>query len=431
MWVTDEAGNQDFCTVILNLQDGSGDGCLDDIGSRASVAGKVVNESNTPIKNLSVHIMDAEISILNAQTDELGTYAIRNVPVGRAYELEPKLNENILNGVSTLDLVHIQRHILATTNLPSAYKVISADVNDDQKITASDLVALRKVILGINTTFPNNQKSYRFVQKDVVFSNPMKPFPVPFRYKYNPLTDDMENQDFIMIKIGDVNGSASYNVHDTYTEPRSTMNLQYEIKEEFGKKFIYFYSSENASISGMQMTLSGVNLKHAIKGQIEFDHENFAITRDGNINISWNTATLENIDPNSPIFGFEVASASEYVKIHEGLNDEVYGEKDEVKSISLTKRSNVSESSPFVVYQNEPNPFTDQTIIKFDLPKSGIANLTISTIDGKVIHTESSTFEAGQNQFIVNQKQLGVNGILYYSVESSGLKSSLKMISVK
>ena len=68
-----------------------------------------------------------------------------------------------MNGVSTLDLVKIQRHILGLEELNSPYKLIAADVNADNEIKASDLTELRKLILGIITDLPTNE-SWRFVE---------------------------------------------------------------------------------------------------------------------------------------------------------------------------------------------------------------------------------------------------------------------------
>src|SRR5690606_35811595 len=109
------------------------------------------------------------------------------------------------NGVSTLDLVLIQRHILDMQKLDSPYKVIAADVNDDRKINSVDLVELRKVILGTSEEFTN--KSWRFpVATQIININ--NAFP------YNEVIDllvstDVDDQNFVAVKIGDVNGTAS------------------------------------------------------------------------------------------------------------------------------------------------------------------------------------------------------------------------------
>ena len=58
-----------------------------------------------------------------------------------------------MNGVSTLDLVHIQRHILGIQSLNDPYNAIAADADNNGKISASDLTVIRKAILGISSSF--------------------------------------------------------------------------------------------------------------------------------------------------------------------------------------------------------------------------------------------------------------------------------------
>ena len=73
------------------------------------------------------------------------------------------------NGVSTLDLVRIQKHLLGIEALSSPYDLIAADANNSESVSAIDLVELRKLILGIYTELPANQ-SWRFVDKGFLFS---------------------------------------------------------------------------------------------------------------------------------------------------------------------------------------------------------------------------------------------------------------------
>ncbi|MCZ2101460.1 MAG: redoxin domain-containing protein [Chitinophagales bacterium] len=71
--------------------------------------------------------------------------------------------EAYTSDISALDIVIIQRHILGLGLLSQDYQVAAADVNGDQRLTASDLTVLRKVILGYFTEFPNNVPSYKAI----------------------------------------------------------------------------------------------------------------------------------------------------------------------------------------------------------------------------------------------------------------------------
>ncbi|MBK8627510.1 MAG: hypothetical protein IPN86_18665, partial [Saprospiraceae bacterium] len=78
-------------------------------------------------------------------TDESGNYAMEIIV---DTDLTAQKDGDDINGVSTLDLVIIQRHILGLQAMNSPYKLIAADANNDGKVTASDLTEIRKLILG-------------------------------------------------------------------------------------------------------------------------------------------------------------------------------------------------------------------------------------------------------------------------------------------
>jgi len=103
-----------------------------------------------------------------------------------------------LNGVSTLDLVLIQRHILQIASLDNSCKIAAADVSNEGRLTVVDLVELRRLILGTYATLPNapSWKFMHFVDGELV--------DLEFDKDLFPLQD----LEIRAIKIGDVNGSA-------------------------------------------------------------------------------------------------------------------------------------------------------------------------------------------------------------------------------
>jgi hypothetical protein len=128
------------------------------------------------------------------------------------FSVQPHRNSanDILNGVTTFDLVLITKHILGITLLDSPYKMIAADVNKSNSITTFDLVELRKLILFINTEFPNNT-SWRFIDAGYTFPNPSNPWTASFPECKNvdlALQNAALDIDFVAVKVGDVNNSA-------------------------------------------------------------------------------------------------------------------------------------------------------------------------------------------------------------------------------
>ncbi|MEO1714186.1 MAG: hypothetical protein AAFU60_12705, partial [Bacteroidota bacterium] len=118
----------------------------------------------------------------------------------------PQSPEDYANGLTTLDLVAIKKHVLGVELLESPYQWIAADANNSESITTLDLVEIQKVILGVQEGFPNNT-SWRFPFICDVEANGWTDFreSLPIEGWPNPLPYPR----FYAVKVGDVNFSAN------------------------------------------------------------------------------------------------------------------------------------------------------------------------------------------------------------------------------
>ena len=139
-------------------------------------------------------------------TDELGNYIFENLPAGQTYNVKSYYNGQAANGISSTDLVLTARHILDLTMFSDPYQLIAADVNNNGSISASDLVQMKRVLLGLSDTFSNNS-SWRFL--DATFSFTGLDTPVREIIMIE-LMSDTSNVNFIGVKIGDVNGNCQF-----------------------------------------------------------------------------------------------------------------------------------------------------------------------------------------------------------------------------
>jgi len=78
-----------------------------------------------------------------------------------------KYDDNWLSGLSTFDLVCIQKHILGLATLENGYKMLAADANKSNSITTFDIVLFRKLILGIDTELAAYTQPWRFIPEVV------------------------------------------------------------------------------------------------------------------------------------------------------------------------------------------------------------------------------------------------------------------------
>ncbi len=203
LWVTDKTGNQGFCQVKVEVQ-AFNSTCSDN----AIVSGQIALENGDYVLGVQVSL-NSLTPFDSVITGANGAYLFDNVPVEEDYTITPYKNSNPLNGVTTFDLVLISRHVLGTSLFTSPYKIIAADANRSGTVTTFDIVVLRKLILNISSTFPNNN-SWRFIDKNYQFVNSANPLNEAFPeiVNINNLAGDWK-ADFVAIKVGDVNDSAN------------------------------------------------------------------------------------------------------------------------------------------------------------------------------------------------------------------------------
>jgi hypothetical protein len=181
--------------------------------SQASIAGTIFyHPTNYPAtaptaKRLaSVPVNVTGSTNLAAQTAADGSYSF-TVSAAGTYDVTPRLTNSspVANGVSTIDISLIRRHILNIAPLDTPYKLLAADVNGSKSVTTLDLTFIRRLILGSTNTLPLGL--WRFVPAGYVFTNTAAPWDAPTNRSYANLVTAATNQDFMAIKIGDVNNS--------------------------------------------------------------------------------------------------------------------------------------------------------------------------------------------------------------------------------
>lgn len=448
MWVTDLAGNQDYCSVGIVLQDNTGDVCPDQTGNLAFVSGRITTEGNRSVQGATVSIYKGDNMYKQTTTQNAGNYVLNNIFMGDNYKVEAVRNGNFLNGVSTLDLVLIQRHILNIESFNSAYKAIAADVNNDGKVTAADLVAIRKAILGELQSFPNGQKSWRFVDAAQTFADIRNPFPYQDKIKIETLNSNIQNANFVAVKIGDVNGTASMDITEGYeSEIRSSEAVVLEVDNleleagEFAQVPVFIRNIED--ILGFQFSLLFDQDQYMIEslegGSITIDNANYsdAISKSGIINVSWNVENATKIDTDKPMFYINVRALTktrpaESLALSSTITAaEIYDSNFNVLPLKLILRNADRQEGGFTLYQNQPNPFKDVTLIPVYVPQDGQVKLSIFDVTGRKLKELSAIVSAGMYHFNVSKDDLGANGIMYYEVEYNDIMAVKKMILIE
>ncbi len=447
VYVTDEAGNQEFCITVLTLQDNAANVCPNRL-SGGTVSGLVSANTNAPLKGTYVELIKSNNKMGDLLTLESGYFTFLDLPMGDSYDLMPSKNDDPSNGITTADIVMIQKHILGQKNFESPYQHIAADVNNSGTISVADISELRKLILGVTTEFRNGQKSWRFVNKSFVFEEPNNPWSNNGWKEHvhiDQLQGDLSDLDFHAIKIGDLNYSARTNQAGS-SSPRTAGSLVLEISEDrleaSQELLIPVYGSTLKNIAGFQLSLAydrqNIQITGVRPGLLFLTEANVHITDENYLNISWNVDQAKTIEPNKPLFYLEASSqkavqASELFSIRRiEMTAEAYTDELEILDLQLRNRSSGQLVEKFELYQNVPNPFSTITTIAFDAPAQAAASIKVRDMSGKLILQKSVFTKTGLNSVTIGTDELnGVSGLLYYTVETNGHSATGKMVIVK
>ncbi|MBK8563228.1 MAG: T9SS type A sorting domain-containing protein [Saprospiraceae bacterium] len=434
MWVTDAAGNQDYCETFVVIQDNmmacnnSGD---------PLIAGTIANEDDLAVEGVTVGINPVGGTSLQVVTGSNGGYAFFNNFNGQDVTITPSHDEYPMNGVSTFDLVLISKHILGSTPLGSPYKIIAADANRSNSVTTFDLVEIRKLILQINDNFPNNT-SWRFVPSDFVFPNPAAPFSAPFPEVINENdfgNNQVLNYDFVAIKTGDVNNSAAVNLMGQ-NEERSNGKFALNAEDRQivkGEQITVDFNAADLELLGFQFSLNFdvnalefVDLKSGVAGDENFG---FKHINKGVLTASWHGAATERKMFSLVFRAKQQGRLSDYISINSSLTKaEAYRTNGDLMEVQLA--FDTRTELQFALYQNTPNPFSGVTTIGFNLPSAGTGSLTLTDISGKVVKRIEREFVTGYNEIRLTRDELPASGVIYYTLKTSNDTATKKMVIV-
>lgn len=137
--------------------------------------------------------------------DDLG----QQLQTGQEYILTSVNNRDFLNGVSTLDLIKLQRHLTGIELLDSPLKIIAGDFDQDGALSTYDYMGMISLILGTTSTTPHQQ--YQLIgPNDQITSIDWRDFDVDLSQTVISADDIDANGkvNVTVIKLGDLNDSA-------------------------------------------------------------------------------------------------------------------------------------------------------------------------------------------------------------------------------
>ena len=404
----DKTGRFDFCESYVRI------GNINDIcegPGEGTIVGSIRTFQDQPLQNAEVTITDQEGIETKLMTSDQGEFPIE-MALDQTYNLRPRKTDHVKNGVSTMDLIRINKHILGTGKMENPYSIIAADVNDSKTVTTLDMIFIRKIILDIDTAFAKVD-SWRFVDASYAFPNTENPFEAPFPESVDITFDGDLTVDanFVAIKMGDTNGNAMGLENSRPVEVRSASTMEFKLAEQFyqaGEHIsIPFEISESDQIKGLQFTLlvnkDQFNIENIVPGYLtDLDGFNLTKMEDGMVAFSWHTRDGSIYqEGQQALFNLNLVALadgqlSDDLFISSRLTQaEAYDQFDQIKEVALAfEETNKAKG----INQFIPNPLRGQTSLFFHQPSPGTTNVRIFNAQGQQMFQSEKQYLSGNHQ---------------------------------
>lgn len=403
--------------------------------SAGIIAGKIHLESGQMVEDAMVALQAADNEPAYYMTNQAGEYAFYHNALNTNYKISVTKDDAYSNGVSTADLIIINNHLLGKEDLNSPYKIIAADATNDEKLSSADVLLIKKLILESIVTFPNNE-SWRFVNQGQDFFDEMVPWPFIEISNIYEFESNLMSEDFIGVKIGDVNLDAKLESKLAETRALTSIELFAPNRKvaDLSPIEIPIKSNSGLDIKGFQGTFRLQNASNiVIQSGALIVNEADVFIQDQYMTVS----AHELIDPANPVLFTltitpekELPSSDLLLLNSEKTQAEIYiGDQLEVFAPILTFIEEPSHE--FTLQQNQPNPFNLATQIRFFIPAAGDVNISIHNVTGQVVFEHQQSYQPGEHSIVVDQEDLPNSGLYFYTAQYADKRIVKTMLAIE
>lgn len=376
-------------------------------------------------------------------TDAAGTYSLAPYPFGD-YTLEISKADD-LGGINSLDAIKIVRHAIGVELLGNAYKEIAADVNADDLINALDAIKVVIASVGIDP-LPSGPWSF-----------------VPDSRSYAPLNGDRPNQDFVAIRMGDVDGDWQPDGVAREVSPLRTLR-------SVGVSLPDTSVDELANFIAVPVAVTGFDGVGAVSLRVSFDdsvlhYANVVSAVDGvtfTTNLVGNEVRIEWFDGTggaAPIsigagtlltIGFDInGSAGEESALHFGQASAIGDDTgnpipsvlfdDGLVTIQAAGVGVVGAILPVVetrLFPVVPNPTLDRVEIRYDIAGAREAAVRIFDVAGRMVRSVTTGLHESRPYTVVWDRtddggRVVPAGVYFVHLDSGNVSQTQKVVLVR
>jgi hypothetical protein len=366
-----------------------------------------------------------------------GLYSISVITGARTLYAVKTNDVNLYNnGVTLSDALAIQKHVAGSTLLNSPYKIIAADVNNSGTVTIDDVNLITDFVRGNRTSF--NGRLWRFIRSNYVFANPKMPFPYDTTRYYPSLYFSLIGQDFIGIKLGDVNDSWNNTIARVgatgqllLTLPTIGANPEQEI-------LVPVTATQAQDVAAFQFTFGFDATKAEYKGIVAGSLSDVEVVQDksGALRVLWLGSGNAEVKENDVLFYVKLkVNGATPLSINGAITEneatDINLNRLEVVpvtgSIVMGKVTALSTSKTSIYLTCYPNPFTDETMVTYHLPKASEVSIVLKNALGQEFK-HSTTYETeGKHIYKLSRSGLA-SGTYFLVVTTNGVTQQMKLV---
>jgi len=409
------------------------------IAANVNASGRIATPTGILIPAATVRVSGGMIDSMVTDANSRYNFSLFQQ---RNYTLSPYKNNDVVkaNGVNVLDVLQMQNHILNRSLLNTPYKIIAADANGDNAVNILDVIAVRRLILGIDTTFAGN-RLWVFIDSLYTFPNATNPFPYSNSRTLSNITTSNNAVSFYGVKLGDVTQDwAPVQGQNRLVSTRKPLQLYYDtLIADKGETIRVKLRVKNCNdIMGMQFSLGFdkqiMNLLTIENKRLPIEHSLINVDK-GIINFIWADAnnTPQTLVDGTVLFELvlykKATSAATDISIVNGFTPAMaFARGNEGANVEKTTGIILDKlpATPIVAVEKmmvTPNPSKGTIQVMVASKANKKATLFITDVNGKTVYTKVVALIAGNNFYQVNMREQKALAPGMYHVNINGLEA--------
>jgi Secretion system C-terminal sorting domain len=406
-------------------------------------------------------VPDVIVDILRDATDEVcsettaadGTYDCDVVPEAD-YRILPSKDDNPGCGITSTDDGILYQHLLGNNYFEDPYELFAGDLSGNRVVSSYDRVVMYYVLLeNFEQAMSLGFRAWDFIPASdyVTVDDPLAPatYNLPDFDHFIDLTDlddDATYQDFIGIKVGDINASCtecSEEFNGGGTEDRGeiafrNINLEHANLRE-GLEATFTFTTEK--VEDLTFYLMGVNFSPEYFEVVEvlkpqglpdgFFGYNQPAYEPGLTLLLW--SNLDDLPASTSVLAsFKVRVKKVPEDLWEAIK--LSGRENVLYKNNAWEEPEYLQINPVRLppadfeHSVYPNPANEDAFISFQLPETGNVSLALYDGYGKEVLIRQQIYDAGTHRVLLTPAGHLASGVYFYRIEWNGTRQNGKLI---